>query len=147
MKYIHYGSTKFDPTKFKRVKNTESLGIKPHYSTGLWASPINSEDGWYNWCMEEGFNVDRLDKSFTFSLTKDARIFTIDSQVDLKLLHTRGLAGLRWFNFYLDFNKLRDVYDVLHLTNEGQWNTRMTTTYSLYGWDCECILVMNNVIA
>ena len=41
-----------------------------------------------------------------------------------------------------DFEAMAKDYDVIKLTDEGQWKTRLTNP-SLYGWDCECILIMN----
>ena len=38
MRYIHYGCTSFDKLKFQEIKG------------GLWASPIDAEYGWKDWC-------------------------------------------------------------------------------------------------
>jgi hypothetical protein len=36
----------------------------------------------------------------------------------------------------LDFERMAQDFDGMHLTDEGQWSTRLTQP-SLYGWDCE----------
>jgi hypothetical protein len=33
--------------------------------------------------------------------------------------------------------------DAIHLTERGEHETRLSQPYSLYGWDCECVLIMN----
>jgi len=48
MKYIHYGSNCFDPSKFVEIKN-EKYFNKP--VGGLWASNIDAKFGWKEWCQ------------------------------------------------------------------------------------------------
>lgn len=36
-----------------------------------------------------------------------------------------------------------DGIECIHLTESGQWNTRLTRPLNLYGWDCESILILN----
>jgi len=47
MKYIHYGSDKFDIRKFKEVEN--DMFLKP--KGGLWASPVNSYIRWFEFFL------------------------------------------------------------------------------------------------
>ena len=46
--YIHYGSNKFDINIFKKIKNRPKF-VKPE--GGLWASRVETEHGWKDWCI------------------------------------------------------------------------------------------------
>lgn len=67
------------------------------------------------------------------------RIYTVDTQKDLKLL-ARDYRLPHDYMFQLDYERIAQDYDAIHLTDEGQWATRLTYPMSLYGWDCECVL-------
>ena len=47
MEYIHYGSKKFDPKRFEKIKNTN---WKP--SGGLWLSPVEGFKTWEDFIDE-----------------------------------------------------------------------------------------------
>lgn len=78
----------------------------------------------------------------------DARILHLDGHDDLEGLHA---AYPRCFGPYatllspgrhgsfcsIDWVRVSQDYDAVHLTHAGQWATRMTSPLSLYGWDCE----------
>ena len=138
--YVHYGSDHFDPDKFTPIKSV-SFSNKP--IGGLWASPCDSENSWYDFSL--GFNADRLDKWFTFTLKDDAKVLTIKTEQDLYELADAGfcvysLNGERnhWRAFYPDFNKLCIAgYDAIevYMTDTIYWN--------LYGWDVDSLLVLN----
>ena len=50
---------------------------------------------------------------------------------------------MEWGKLYPDFEKMVKMgYDAIYLTDKGQMETRFTMP-DLYGWDCECVLVMN----
>ena len=72
---IHYGDDRFRPDRFMPIKNHEF--VKP--MGGLWASPEDSQFGWKHWCEAEDFHTERLKDSFRFTLSKKAKILTIDS--------------------------------------------------------------------
>lgn len=130
--YIHYGSDQFDLNRFNPVKNIEGWN-KP--DGGLWASPVGARRGWKEWCKDEEFCVWRLKQSFTFGLRDGTRVLHIRSFEELGRLPVfRNSAILP-----IDFEKLKEEWDVieLHLSEDVR-------LYSgLYGWDCDCILVMN----
>jgi hypothetical protein len=73
-KYIHYGHKFFDRSLFNPIKNQLFGGVKP--SGGLWASPINAEFGWKEWCKAEDFQDIKESNSFTFVLTENAKCTT-----------------------------------------------------------------------
>jgi len=130
---ITYGcGKKFDVAKFKPVKN--KMFVKPE--GGLWASPVNSSYGWREWCKNESFGS--LSHSFKFEF--EGNVFVIDD--------TASAARMPWLSVYSylqypDFEKLVSLgYDAIWLTEKGQQETRFGEP-SLYGWDCESVLVMN----
>lgn len=141
-KYIHYGSTSFQPDKFQPIKNNEWGGTKP--IGGMWASPIDAECGWKQWCTSEEFWLDKLDANFEFSLSDDARVFHIKSVKDLKKLpEWKGLFDSTWY--CIDFEKAMKQYDAieLHLSDEIKDDYLNSLYFRLYGWDCDSILIMN----
>lgn len=155
MVLIHYGDDRYRPDSFVPIKN--KAFIKP--IGGLWASPKGSQFGWKPWCESEDFHVERLKDSFIFQLDKKAKICTIDSLNDLMNLPTQNLLDadgytritLRrsletdlLFNRFipLDFEKIAKKYDAIYLTWKGQCETRYSISVSLYGWDCESVLIL-----
>lgn len=140
--FIHYGSTSFEPAKFRPVKNNDYAQNKPKHGTGFWASPVKSSYGWKDWCQEENFRDCNDNNSFNFTLSDDCRILTIDERIDLDIIPTidnsisSSIKGI-------DFEKLSKSFDAIFLTENGQWKTRHSYPLGLYGWDCECILILN----
>lgn len=138
MNLISYGlGNAFDPFKFKWVKNREF--IKP--DGGLWASPVRAKYGWREWCRSESFG--NLETSFKFSI--DGNVFTIDSLFDALKMPWKSAYNIIE---YPDFEEMmRRGVDAVYLTLNGERETRFSHPKSLYGWDCECVLVMNpNII-
>ena len=150
--FRHYGSPRFDPQKFKPVKNRLAW-VKPKH--GLWASELtDTEKGttaWRTWCEGEEFHLESFSVFFDFELAEDARLCVIDTFNDFHELLLRynsknlpewakGEGGIS--NQYLDFEALSKDYEVLELTDKGQHETRFSSP-GLYGWDCASILVMN----
>ena len=142
MEYVFYGSQEYDASKFNQIKNSIVPSNKPDRSTGLWASPVDSSWGWKDWCDSEEFRGCDKENSFTFSLDNKAKIFTVDSLSDLEKLPSL-VHPMSSFIFGLDFEKIAKEYDAIFLSSIGQEKTRMSHPASLYGWDCECILVLN----
>lgn len=125
---ITYGCGKsFAVAKFKPVKNI--MFIKPE--GGLWASPTDSSYGWREWCESEDYG----DLSHHFTFQFEGNVFVINSCSDA--------ARMPWIGNTPDFEEMvRLGYDAIFLTENGQTETRFGEP-SLYGWDCECVLVMN----
>lgn len=144
-KYIHYGSNKFDVDKFSDIKNSTCF-CKP--KGGLWASPIDTDRGWKDWCESENFRECNNDNSFLFTLKDNANVFVINSVEDCRLL-----PQLPNFNgsFVTDFRKtypsllpdfekmVEDEYDAI----EYNMSKDFGLYWILYGWDCDSILVLN----
>lgn len=131
LRLITYGcGEKFDVAKFNPIKNKF---IKP--SGGLWASPVDSRYGWREWCADNSFG----DISSSFEFEFDGNVFVIDD--------TRAACRLPWIDLRdskrPDFERVALLgYDAIWLTEDGERKTRFDEP-SLYGWDCESVLIMN----
>lgn len=146
MEFIHYGSERFDPSCFIKIQNKKLPVInKPH--GGLWASPVNSEFGWIDWCKSEYFDTD-LSKSFTFKLKENSRILVVDDKIDISDIPTVSI-GFDWSMMKsIDFEQLSKQYDAIFLPEESL-NLEICSCFTtpdeinFYGWDCESLLVLN----
>ena len=141
LELIHYGSNSFEKDWFAPVKNSGFLN-KPE--GGLWASPVNSEYGWIDWCKSENFMLQKLEKSFKFNC--NGSFIVINKPEDLEELplcfeeHFIEI-GLKFS--YFDFEKIAKEVDGVYLTEAGQYRTRLSFPLNLYGWDCESVLIFN----
>lgn len=147
-KYIHYGSSSFDLNKFGAVKNYTDMWNKPDPYTCLWASPIDSENSWTQWCKDNLFRLDELESWFIFELKPDATILNIRNDDELQqaldsgLLHNRHdefLGCSLSDDYYMDFEQLaQDGFDAIevHICSSRIY-------WGLYGWDCDSLLVLN----
>jgi hypothetical protein len=140
--YIHYGHAQFNPVLFKPIQNYETPFTKPR--GGLWASRINAEYGWKDWCEREGYAECRESNSFRFTLKENANVLkinTVDDLRDLPKIKSQFSCLSMWV--LLDYEKLlSDGYDAIEVTiynNGGLY-------YALYGWDCDSILIMNPAV-
>ena len=144
-KYIHYGSSSFDLNKFNTPKNCTEPWNKPDPGTCLWASPIDSENGWKDWCIDNHFRIERLKTSFIFSLKPKAKILNLrtdeelDQALKLDLIYPRREFIGSLPDYYMDFEKLTskgfDAIEVCIYSSRIYWG--------LYGWDCDSLLVLN----
>ena len=136
---IHFGNTVYKPKKFLPIKNEN--WVKP--KGGLWTSPVNSKEGWKNWCHSEEFRVCKESNSFKLKFFNNTKILIIETLDDLKNL-LRTHSNFSGFKSYIDYEKLvNDGIDAIWLTAEGQWDTRLSHPVDLYGWDCETVFIMN----
>ena len=153
--YIHYGTDTFDPFLFTPVRNG-LLIPKPEDGTGLWASREYDPYGWRLWCERNKFDLSQLDHSFRFELSEGANLLILSDPEQLESLpKTRPwkkklpilsehptIEELTQYMTpdycYLDYEKLAsDGVDAIELRNSYLFRN------SLYGWDCDCIVVMN----
>lgn len=136
--YIHYGSKQFDISKFEPIRNWWN---KPH--GGLWASPVNAVYGWKRWNAESHYRECSEENSFRFTLAPDAVVYCIDSES--KAL---GLPSLPWPFPDIKYPSTRtfDFERVLHAgidAIELKLSTDRQLYWVMYGWDCDCILILN----
>lgn len=127
------------PEKFQAIRNRQH--VKPF--GGLWGSPVGSAYGWREWCQAEEWG----DLSTCFTVEYTGNTLVIDRIADLAHLPWQDYprdygpydTGFSW----PDYEKLlSDGVDAVYLTERGQGETRFTDP-GLYGYDCECVLVMN----
>ena len=135
LKYIHYGHSEFDMTKFNKIKNIPEFAKA---DGGLWASRVDAEYSWKDWCESSGFDAD-FSTHFEFRLNEDARILVIDKSEKLKELPKAKSIFEHPTFILLDFEELSKQYDAIEvlITKDGQ------LYWDLYGWDCDSIFIMN----
>jgi hypothetical protein len=152
--YIHFGADHFIPELFCPIRNHTWMD-KP--MGGLWASRVDDEFGWNQWCRENRYKLHNLKHSFCFRLM-DAQILTLYSPEQLTSLPLLNLwkpkkplkvgKGERpteeqlhdWVEpnvCHLDYEKLAEKFDAIELRNSLSFRKPLST------WDCDCILAMN----
>ncbi len=137
---VHYGSSEYRRELFMEVKN-ESW-VKP--KGGLWTSPIKSNWGWKDWCLAENFRICDESNSFRLRFKDKSKILVIDSLEDLEdLPKFKTVYSKRFSKEYPDFEVLTKECDAIWLTERGQRETHLSHPLSLYGWDCESVLILN----
>lgn len=147
MNYIHYGHENFDPVYMLSTMNPAykyRRHDKPH---GLWASPVDCEFPWKEWCENEDFHTDTLDKSFTFSLFPDARVLHVNHLCDIEpfvryVHHSIPDPSLSWSYPMLHLNAIYDKYDAMELHMSKHWN-ELHDFSIFYSWDVDSIVVWN----
>ena len=142
--YIHYGSYKFDINKFNPVINSEWTN-KPY--GGLWASPVECKNiSWYDWCINNDFHTEKLDKSFTFTLKDDSKIFTLSSVYDVVKLYK--IAGIIPESYRRKYMLATDPFNCVELMLRGyqaiEFECNNYQMYdAMYGWDVDSILILD----
>ena len=154
--YIHYGHivtkpikngifkplvkqpAKFDKSLFNPIRNVGF--VKPE--GGYWASPIDTDYGWKDWCEAEDFRTCDENNSFKFTLKEGAKVLYIKYYTDLEgLPRDESMIHLEYgFVTYLDFEKLAEQYDAIELDLDYDYHKLY---FGLCGWDCNSILIMN----
>ena len=139
--YVHYGSRYFDREKFREVKNIE-YGMKP--VGGLWASLVDADYSWKQWCIDNEFRENNEDNCFYFRV-RGWQVYEVETLEDLNKLPHIHLPDKykQWFSGherFLDFEtmskgefsysgleiKIKDVED------------------EMSAFSCDCILMLNS---
>ena len=155
--FVTYLPEKFDRKKFKGIEYDWQIQMVNKCRNGLWASPIDSNLGWEQWCKEENFTsaIDKMKYSFFFKLRPGAKIYPIDNINDLKKISTayqRDDKGrVRGKQKKIDFiSLLAKGYDGIYASENAVRTLRNTFNSEmdeLYSWDVESICIFNpNVI-
>lgn len=136
--YVHFGARYFDPLKFVWVQNL------PHRNKpegGLWASSTHANYGWYEWSHDnDDFGHCRFTNAFVFELKPETRILKLKTVEDVKNAAKIGHSTVSCGMICLDFEAISEQYDVIDFSVAQLYMT-------MWGWDCDSILVMNpNVI-
>jgi hypothetical protein len=137
--YIHYGADHYDDSKFKPISNYNSLINKP--KGGFWASPVNTNWGWKEWCESEEFYTDRLKIYFKFTLVNGSKVFHIRTPKDVPKLPfgKKPESELGWMDWYYNWEKIAEKYDAveLHLSNNYMYFHDV-----FYSWDVDSIVIL-----
>lgn len=155
--YIHRGADAFNPDLMKPIKNEWH---KPKGHTGLWASPIDAERGWLEWCEAEHFQIGPLDKFFRFTIAEPEKILYVHDLESTKLL-VRKYYIPRPYDDPLTAEQIIAILDngdtvppTINLDFEAMerdgWvglEINLSEYYKLYwllyGWDCDSIVVFD----
>lgn len=147
--FIHYGHDKFEIEKFIPVCNI-TFRNKP--LGGLWASPtIDKDVSWEDWCRDNEFRLELLEKSFKFKIRKDSNVLVVKSTSDVESLprikeYNSPLGIKPIMNEDIDFEEIAKHYDAMMVymyRNEDE-NCWLNSIYQqLYGWDVDTLLVFN----
>lgn len=142
---VYLGPARPSADKFRPAVSLQNRcgGAKPD-AGGFWtSSPTEAISGWAEWCASESFATGPHE-CWLLTPEPDAEVAQIDSLDDLTHLHyLYGRStdlGSGYFRHLLDFGLIAERYAAVHLTEEGQWRTRLSDPYDLYGWDCESTL-------
>jgi len=136
--FRHHGNKTFNKEWVAHIHNG-GFGTKP--LGGLWASPI-TEDGksaWWHWCKEEEYQVKRLKQHFDFRLRNGSKIKTLITKEDLDDCPKTDTPqySINDKAVYLDFEELvKQEFDAIYHESGCLY-------WELYGWDCDCLLVLN----
>jgi len=132
MECIHYTSNpawELQPITVANGSHTKPFGA-------LWASPAGSGRSWSQWCRESDFRIDTLAVRVSLDISLENAI-VIDTKDDLYKLDWRQDGLYR----YPDWENMANRgVDVVYLTSNGL----DSTTFELYGWDCESVVVLNS---
>ena len=138
-KYIHYGHREFDKDLFLPIRNDFPFS-KP--KGGLWASNVAAQFGWKELCDDMQIKECNKENCFVFAIKESAEILSINTSNDLNQLphceNTDVFGSFPWIS--LDFEKLAEKYDAIELNISADYQGLY---FALYGWDCDCILIMN----
>lgn len=139
--YVHYGDSAFHREKFKKARNAK-YGIKPEY--GLWGSPVDAEYGWKQWCEDNEFREINEKESFYFRI-RGWQVYEIEKPQDLENLPHIPV---------LEENKRKNPYEELFLDYEKMAKGELSYSAlevkikdveeQLPGYDCDCILVLDD---
>lgn len=134
-------------SKFEQVSNSDDLIHKP--LGGLWTSTVR-DDGtsdWLDWVNTEDFYHEDQEVWF-LEPREELDIVRIDRQVELESIIERydrrerpsepPLVVAADSFAPIDFERMAEEHDGIHLTESGQWETRMSRP-GLYGWDAETV--------
>lgn len=133
-----------EESKFNPVKNQSyDHNMKPEgcFWTSSWIEEEKRSD-WVRWCLSEDFEDSYAHPWYLLSVRPDARIYHIDSQIDLWELWTKyqrfDLPRHNPFHtHWIDWEKVAQDYDGVHLTEKGNAECHWGDPIDLNCWDVE----------
>lgn len=135
------------------VNDPDDYRQKPRHG-GLWTSTWREktqDSAWVAWCQDNSFGDVEQMAWWLLTPAKDIRVYTIASVAGLeRCLQEYGrphLLAQRVSVFtqfakkrVLDFERLAQDYDCLHLTARGASETHLSLPNDMNSWDCESTL-------
>lgn len=130
-------------------------GIGGLYTSTYLGKKLGSD--WVQWCIGNDFHVPEngIWKGYLIEINKDAKIFIVNSLEDMHyLFDTYSSPMLERLSLeQIDFNKMAEDYDGIHMTMHGERVTRHPFLFgddrggmrSMYGWDVESTHFFRNV--
>lgn len=131
--YRHYGEN-INDIDFDR-KYMSVRGDKPD---GLWASPVSCGRPWKEWCEKEGYEIEKLDRHFDFTLKPGARILEVRTKEDAAP-YIRSLLGGLIQEF--DHRSLQRDFDGMEVYLSDNWRLKDMNVF--YYWDVDSIVIWN----
>jgi hypothetical protein len=105
---------------------------------GLWTSTFeNGKSDWVEWCEWENFFTSDSRDGWLLIPNKAVKLITIDSYKDLENLYKNFGIELHQGYEILDFKKMANTFDGIHLTHKGRTETRLSAPYNFNSWDVE----------
>ena len=173
--YIHYGSTEYNPELIKPLDYHEpgriSSLVKPPFYSGLWGSPVDSDNSWKSWNDSSEYSECDDSNAFRFKVKDGFKILMIDSEESAISLIENYFMQNRYVRSILRENidilqakqscieALRcsdpfstcemDGIDFMKMQSDGYSGMEISLTeypklyWLLYGWDCDSIVVWN----
>lgn len=134
-----------------RPAGTSGFGSpKPAVGTGLWTGTLFSDGttSWTRWLEEEEWGHEYWQELIEVIPAQDARVLLIDFYSDLQELvwaypDTHASGDFSGENQSIDWRRVSEEFDAVYLTEAGEERTRYTRPLNLNGWDCECVLWLN----
>lgn len=140
--YIHYGSNIFKPDYILK-KDKYLRSDKPN---GLWASPVNADWGWKDWCELEDFRTERLDDYFTFTTVPEAKILHLHSLSQAAPYMKISYRFQSIVGYNLDLDKIYKMFDGMELHISDDFCSFHDNNV-FYTWDVDSICIWNpNII-
>lgn len=135
-RYVFYGDDPLDKNKMQPITN-RPLASKP--DGGLWASPVDTQYGWADWCWREDFRDTSAQHKTVFSI-ENATVLKWTCAEDVACSPMQDVPPEIINNFAgftaPDFEKISERYDAIEVKIDRLHHT-------LYGWDCDTLLVLN----
>jgi hypothetical protein len=110
--------------------------IKP--TGGLWSSTLeNGKSDWVEWCENERFFTTDSRDGWLLIPKVNIKLFEVNSYRDLENLY-KNYSVIKNDNYrIIDFEKMSNDFDGIHLTHKGRTETRCSRPYHLNAWDVE----------
>lgn len=143
--YVHCGSNCFNIDEFKPIKNRSTCTSfnKPIHGTGLWASPLKTENSWKQYIQHENLENDfDINRVFFFTIG-ESKVLTIDPTSNWR----KYMFWAKCPNWpimttqMLNYEQIaEDGYDAI-LLNDFGFDTYCQEEF--HGWDCSSLIVLN----